>query len=99
MNQVETADEYTLDIAGREVTLRSDEDPQRIREVEQLLNQRIAEMGGGKGVPLHNALLLAALHMADELINEQTRHNALKQKIRSRSASLLEKLDSLKFAA
>ena len=91
--------EYTLDIAGRSVTLRSDEDSDRIRAVEKLLNDAIKQAGGGKGAPLQNALLVAALQLADQLIDERTRHRALKQKIRSQSASLLEKLDSMKFAA
>lgn len=91
--------EYTLNIHGRSLTIRSDEDEDNVRAIESLVNERLSSMGGGSGVPMNNALLLTCLALAQELIGERETHQALKEKIRSRSNVLLEKLDAINFAA
>jgi cell division protein ZapA (FtsZ GTPase activity inhibitor) len=82
--------EYRLSIQGREVTIRSDESSEHVEAIESLLNERVSALG--PGVPLHNAMMLAALSLADELIKERDSHHALKEKIRKRSTDLLARL-------
>lgn len=91
--------EYTLNILGRDLTILSEDSPEHIRQIEQLVNERVATMGAGNGVPMHTALMMTVLNLADELLDERRRHGKLKEKIRSRSTVLLEKLDQLNFAA
>ena len=90
---VSSATEYTLNVVGRELKVVCESSPQHMRAVEALLNEQVAACGGASGVPLPNAIMLAALNLADELVRERERHQALKEKIRSRSNMLLEKLE------
>jgi len=89
--------DFCLDIQGRDVTIRSDESPDHVAAIEALLNERVAALG--PGVPLHSAMMLAALSLADELLKERNSHSALKEKIRKRSTDLLERLSTRKFVA
>ncbi len=87
--------EHVLTIGGREVSVASDASREHMRIVEALVNERVLASGLDEGVPLTTALLLATLNLADELIRERTRHQALKEKIRSRSTVLLERLEAV----
>lgn len=91
--------EHKLNILGRELSIVSEHTPERIREIEGLVAERVGAMGGGGGVPMYTAALLACLNLAEDLIKERQAHGKLKEKIRSRSVVLLEKLDQLNFAA
>ncbi len=91
--------EHNLTILGRKMTILSEEDPERIVQMERLLNERLQAMGASRGLPLQSALTLAALSLAGDVLDERQHRFKLKEKIRSRSAELLEKLDALQFAA
>ena len=59
--------------------------------VEALVNGQVH--GQGTELPTQSALMIASLKLADALVKERDRHSQLKEKIRSRSTALLEKLD------
>ena len=86
--------EYSLDVAGQSLRILSEDAPEHIAEVERLLNERIRQLGGGgQNVPLYNAVLLAALNLADDVVKERARRVELREKIRDRSNALLRKLE------
>ncbi len=91
--------EHKLTIFGREFSIVSEESPDRIRAVEALVNEHVGAMGGDTDMPLQGALLLATLNLAQELLGERARHQALKEKIRKKSSTLLRKLENIQFAA
>ncbi len=91
--------EHTLNILGREFNIVSEESADRIKAVEALVNEHVGGLGANPDVPLQGALLLATLNLAQELLGERARHQALKEKIRKKSSTLLRKLESISFAA
>ena len=89
--------QYTLEIQGRPLVIRSDADEAHVADIEALVNERVSALG--PGVPLHSAMMLAALSLADDLLKERKDRRALQEKIRKRSTDLLQRLDSHKFVA
>jgi len=86
--------EHTLNILGRELTIRTEDSPEQIQEIEALLTERLGAVGGVQGgKPMYNTLLLAALNLAGEVIRERQRRDDLKEKIRSRTEALLNKIE------
>ena len=91
--------EYKLNIHGREMKILSECSQDHIHAIETLVTERIGQLGGGAGAAMSNAVILAALNLADELVRERDAHRALKEKIRTRSNALLQKLELKSFAA
>ena len=89
--------EYTVNIFGREMTISSDECVEHVRAVEDLVNGQLAQTAEDSDIPLQSALMVASLKLANALVKERGQHAQLKEKIRSRSNALLQKLDA-KFA-
>ena len=87
--------EYTIKILGQEMTIMSDDQAEHVRAVEAMVNQQVSE--SPNEMPVANALIIASLKLADELVRERNKHTQLKERIRSRSAALLEQLNQ-KFA-
>lgn len=90
--------EHQIDIHGHAFVIKSGAEPDRIKAIEALVNERLDKIGVGEA-PLQSLLLLATLNLAEELLTEREGHANLKEKIRSGSSSLLKKLDSSRFAA
>ena len=86
--------EHNLNILGRELTIRTEDSPEDVKAIEALLTERIDAIGGGgEGKPMYNTLLLAALNLAGEVLRERKRRDELKEKIRSRTEALLNKIE------
>ncbi len=88
------SESHQVKLMGREFRIRSPEDPEHIDAAARYVNQLIEGMAGGKRhLPIQNVLLLASMSMADELLRERARHDALKEKIRAQSRALLARMD------
>jgi cell division protein ZapA (FtsZ GTPase activity inhibitor) len=87
--------EYKINILGQEMTIKSDDELAHVRAVEAMVNAQVEDSPGE--MPIANALIIASLKLADELVRERDRHSELKERIRSRSSALLEQLNQ-KFA-
>jgi cell division protein ZapA (FtsZ GTPase activity inhibitor) len=87
--------EYKINVLGQEMTIMSDDHADHVRAVEAMVNSQVAE--SPTEMPIANALIIASLKLADELVRERNKHTQLKERIRSRSAALLEQLNQ-KFA-
>jgi|GEM_PF-2236666 cell division protein ZapA (FtsZ GTPase activity inhibitor) len=86
--------EHNLNILGRELTIRTEDSPEDVKAIEALLTESIDAIGGGvEGKPMYNTLLLAALNLAGEVLRERKRRDELKEKIRSRTEALLNKIE------
>jgi cell division protein ZapA (FtsZ GTPase activity inhibitor) len=86
--------EHNLNILGRELTIRTEDSPDHVKAIEALLTERIDAIGGGgEGKPMYNTLLLAALNLAGEVLRERKRRDELKEKIRSRTEALLNRIE------
>lgn len=98
MDSKTTPAEHKIDIKGHAFVIRSGADPDRIKAIESLVNERLGKVGNEEA-PLQSLLLLATLNLAEELLSEREGHTRLKEKIRKGSSTLLKKLDSAQFAA
>lgn len=86
---------HQIELMGRAFRIRSEDGPQHVAAVASYVNQHIAAVVDGQPqVAVQNALLLASLNMADELFKLRERHDALRDRIRSQSRVLLERLDN-----
>ncbi len=97
MSEVRT--EHTIEIQGHAFVIRSGEQPDRIKAIERVVNERLDALDDTSQAPLQSLLLLATLNLAEELLEERDSHARLKEKIRSGSRSLLQKLEASRFAA
>lgn len=81
---------------GQRLNVVSDEDESRVREVVGLLNQKLAEVREGtRQVKSDQIALLAALNLAGELVEERSRGDRLRQRVRERSVRLLASIDAV----
>ena len=59
---------YEVEVAGVTLKLRSSHDEEMVRELVALVNEKISDVKNGLStIPHEKALLLAALHMAEEV--------------------------------
>ncbi len=83
---------HQVSLLGREFKIRSD-DGDHLQEAATYVNSLVAELQGDKRhVPMQSLLLLASLSVADELMRERARNEAIKEKIRAQSRALLSRL-------
>ena len=69
---------YEVEIAGTSVKLRSSHGEKAVHELVDMVNQKVQEIQGAKSqVSYQNALLLASLHIAEEL--RQLKNSAKKE--------------------
>lgn len=59
---------YDVEVAGVALKLRSSHDDDTVAELVALVNDKVGDVKGGpKSIPHDKALLLAALHLAEEI--------------------------------
>jgi len=86
-----TAHEITL--MGRELRVRSDEDPAHVQAVAEYINSTIDKLSKGRSnVAPQHLLMMASMTIADELFKLRAEHERLTERIRSSSRSLLARL-------
>lgn len=78
-------------LQGRAFSLRTDVDPATLDRAVEVANARLDELGAS-GAAGHTAALLATLSLAEELVKEREAMAGLRERIRSKSTSLLEML-------
>ena len=84
---------HQVSLLGREFRVKSEDDGSHLQAAANYVNNLVAELQGSKRhVPIQNLLLLASLSMADELMRERARNEAIKEKIRAQSRALLSRL-------
>jgi len=62
--------DITVEIAGREYQLKTDEDPEYVRELANLVTVKILEIKRDSGASALDCATMAALDMADRYLKE-----------------------------
>ena len=76
-------------IVGEEYTIRSDESPERTREVAAYVDETIRNlMNAGAVVESHKAAILAALHITAEYFNARKAPEEMAEKLQGLSNSV-----------
>jgi cell division protein ZapA (FtsZ GTPase activity inhibitor) len=86
--------QHQITVMGKQIRLRSDSDPERIQAVAEYVNGKIDGIADGPktGTAAQQVLVLAALSMADEIFEVRAQHDALRERIREHSRSLLDRM-------
>jgi len=73
--------DISVDIAGREYQLKTDEDPEYVRELANFVTVKILEIKRDSGASALDCATMAALDMADRYLKElQKKNKAAKKK-------------------
>lgn len=84
---------HGVTILGQKLQIRSDDGADHVQAVCDYVNEKMGDLRGAASLPTQNLALLTALNIADELFKERARYDGLKEKIRSKSESLLSMLE------
>lgn len=87
----------SVNIAGRRFVITTDNSAEHVEELARMVNDKIAEVSSPTSVGGINELMLAALSLADEVVEAQDRYLGLKRKIRAQSEKLLSRMDTERF--
>ena len=80
----------TVEILGNEYVLRSEAGEERVRQVAELLNQRLEEvLSANKTSSTLSAAVLAALNITNELLQLRDQQEKLFQEIEAKTERLL----------
>lgn len=87
----------TVEILGNEYVLRSEAGEERVREVAELLNQRLGEVQAvHKTSSTLAAAILAALNITNELLQLRDEQEKLFQEIEAKTERLLSMIEEQK---
>src|ERR1043165_5471306 len=85
-----------VEIYDQSYTVRSDGDPDYLKQLAEYVDQRMREISSGTlTVDSRKVAILAALYIADELHQLRKRHEQADEQLASRSAECSELLDRL----
>lgn len=83
-----------VQIFGQVYRLRSDEDADRVRQIAEMVDQRMNRIADrGASADNYRIAVLAALELADELHALRERHSVLQGQVGAKSSSLAALLD------
>jgi cell division protein ZapA len=85
-----------LELFGQRLTVNTDIDPERVREIVSFVNHRLETIReSSKRVQTDQIALLAALNIAEELFDERREVSRLRKGVRERARALLERIDDV----
>jgi cell division protein ZapA len=77
----------TVEVSGQKFTLKTDADEAYVRSLAALVDEKMTEVrAGSRTFSTHAVAIMAALHLADELMQ-------VRQHVRDKSTRILEMLD------
>lgn len=86
---------YDVQVAGLSLKLRSSHDLETVEELTALVDEKISEAFSlGSNVSFQNALLLAALHIAEDLTLLKRAANSELLRLESKAQKILSDLES-----
>lgn len=95
-NDASSSPTIKVDIYDQAYTVRSDGDPEYLRQLAEYVDQRMREISSGTlTVDSRKVAILAALYIADELHQLRKIHDQADEQLASRSAECSEMLDRL----
>lgn len=85
----------TVSVANQRLSLKTDAKPKYVKELADLVDLKLKEAKkAGRTVTTQSLALLAALNIADELLQLRESHETLKREVRDRSRRILRALES-----
>ncbi len=86
---------FNVNIAGLPMKLRSSHDRETVDQLTRLVEEKVEEaLSRGKQVSFQNALLLASLHIAEELLTLKKSMNEDLNFLKTKSKTILSELES-----
>ncbi len=83
-----------LEVFGHRLTVNTDADPDRVRDVVSFVNYRLeAIQQSSRKVQTDHIALLAALNIAEELFEARDHVSTLRKGVREKARRLLERID------
>ncbi len=83
-----------VSIAGSDFSVRTDAKPKYVRELARYVEEKMsAAKRGGRGMSTQTLVMLAAMGIADELIQLQTEQREFRREVRERSEQILRTLE------
>lgn len=83
-----------ITLQGKQFTIRTAEEQDVIDEIVDYSNAKLGEIAQAGPMPPHNVALMALLAVVEELAKERETLGALKERIRMKSALILDMLES-----
>jgi len=80
-------------LQGKTFVLRTSEDPADLQSIVDYVNHRLDEISASGNLPAQSVALLAALSLAQELLKDRQALQNIRDKIRVKSALILDMLD------
>jgi cell division protein ZapA len=94
--ELEASPTIKVEIYDQAYTVRSDGDPEYLRQLAEYVDQRMREISSGTlTVDSRKVAILAALYIADELHQLRKSHEQADEQLATRSAECSELLDRL----
>jgi cell division protein ZapA len=94
--ELEASPTIKVEIYDQAYTVRSDGDPEYLKQLAEYVDQRMREISSGTlTVDSRKVAILAALYIADELHQFRKSHEQADEQLASRSAECSELLDRL----
>ena len=89
------SDRYDVNIAGYTLTVKTDRSADHMARLSELLNERVREVQkSGMTSNYLNVVMLAAMKLADEVLELRGKQDEEKKLLEQKSKDLLEALDS-----
>ena len=86
---------YEIEVAGLSLKLRSSHNQETVEELAELVDNKIQEaLALGQNISFQNALLLAALHIAEDLTLLKRTANLELGKLEGRAQEILSEIES-----
>lgn len=84
----------SVEVGGQRLNLKTDADEEYVRALAHLVNQKLADAkSGSRAVATQSLAILAAMSIADDLLQLRQRDAAFRKEVKQRSRLLLELLD------
>ena len=94
--ELEASETIKVEIYDQAYTVRSDGDPEYLRQLAEYVDQRMREISSGTlTVDSRKVAILAALYIADELHQLRKAHEQADEQLATRSSECSELLDRL----
>jgi cell division protein ZapA len=94
MNDDERRRGVSVRIAGEEHTIRANAEPEYMRSCARYVDERISEIRSKGGlIETHKATILAALSIADELLQAREELERVRRDVSTRAAVLTRRLE------
>lgn len=90
-----TTGSVQIEVRGQKLSLRSDKDPEIVREMAAYLDSKVAEIqNAAPAVSLDKLLMLAALTVTEELFDARTANKHLRKDVEKRVERALEAVEA-----